>query len=76
MKPGYSKVLVHDIAVDDVGSSLDQSTMDATMMSLLSARERTRKQWTELLAQAGLTVVNFWPDVRGLEAVIEAEVAK
>lgn len=75
MKRGYSKVLVHDIALPATGASWAQTTMDVNMMAILSAHERSDARWTALLAGAGLKVVQIWRDGRGNESLIEAELA-
>ncbi|KAJ5519626.1 Winged helix-turn-helix transcription repressor DNA-binding [Penicillium fimorum] len=75
MVKGYSKLFVYDIVLPPTGASISQATMDVEMMSLLSASERTQSAWTKLLADAGLQIVNFWPDPQQYEMVIEAEIA-
>ncbi|KAJ5360888.1 Winged helix-turn-helix transcription repressor DNA-binding [Penicillium concentricum] len=75
MVKGYSKLFIYDIVLPPTGASISQATMDVEMMSLLSASERTQGAWTKLLTDAGLQIVNFWPDPQQYEMVIEAEVA-
>jgi hypothetical protein len=59
MKPGYSKLLIFDFVLPDVGAPLLGSLMDINMMTLLSGMERTRRQWTALLDSVGLEVAQF-----------------
>ncbi|KAK2685212.1 hypothetical protein QWA68_015509 [Fusarium oxysporum] len=75
MTKGYSKLFVYDIVLPPTGASISQTTMDVQMMSLLSASERTKSQWEELLTGAGLKIVKFWPDPQQYEMLIEAEIA-
>ncbi|KAM0549536.1 hypothetical protein ACHAPJ_009352 [Fusarium lateritium] len=75
MVKGYSKLFIYDIVVPPTGASISQTTMDVQMMSLLSASERTKKQWENLLDGAGFKIANFWPDPQQYEMLIEAEVA-
>lgn len=75
MVKGYSKLFVYDIVLPPTGASISQTTMDVNMMSLLSASERTQDAWERLLTDAGLKIVNFWPDPQEYEMIIEAEVA-
>ncbi|KAF5701094.1 hypothetical protein FMUND_14057 [Fusarium mundagurra] len=75
MTKGYSKLFVYDIVLPPTGASISQTTMDVQMMSLLSASERTKGQWEELLTGAGFKIVNFWPDPQQYEMLIEAEIA-
>ncbi|KAF7556310.1 hypothetical protein G7Z17_g1509 [Cylindrodendrum hubeiense] len=70
----YSKLFVYDIVLPAKGASISQTTMDVEMMPLLSASERTKRQWEELLASAGLKIVKFWPDPKEYEMLIEAEI--
>ncbi|KAG7418515.1 O-methyltransferase ATR12 [Fusarium oxysporum f. sp. rapae] len=62
MTKGYSKLFVYDIVLPPTGASISQTTMDVQMMSLLSASERTKSQWEDLLTGAGYKIVKFWPD--------------
>ncbi|KAJ5561303.1 hypothetical protein N7535_004230 [Penicillium sp. DV-2018c] len=75
MVKGYSKLIIYDIVLPLAGASISQATMDVEMMSLLSASERTRGAWIKLLTDAGLRIVNFWPDPQQYEMVIEAGIA-
>ncbi|KAF4990919.1 hypothetical protein FGRMN_8157 [Fusarium graminum] len=75
MTKGYSKLFIYDIVVPPTGASISQTTMDVQMMSLLSASERTKSQWEELLKESGLKIVKFWPDPQEYEMLIEAEIA-
>ncbi|KAH7177254.1 S-adenosyl-L-methionine-dependent methyltransferase [Fusarium sp. MPI-SDFR-AT-0072] len=62
MTKGYSKLFVYDIVLPPTEASISQTTMDVQMMSLLSASERTKSQWEDLLTGAGYKIVKFWPD--------------
>lgn len=75
MVKDYSKLFIYDIVLRPIGASISQTTMDVEMMSLLSASERTQASWEKLLTESGLKIVNFWPDPKEYEMVIEAEVA-
>ena len=48
--------------------------MDWLMMALGAVKERTEKQWRNLLGEAGLRVVGIWTLEQGAESLIEAEV--
>ncbi|POR39371.1 Atr12 [Tolypocladium paradoxum] len=75
MKKGYSKVLICDIVLPATGASAMQAIMDVAMMVVLAAHERTQAEWEKLLGDAGLKVTKLWPDPRGYETLIEAELA-
>ncbi|KAF7957958.1 hypothetical protein EAE96_003525 [Botrytis aclada] len=77
MKKGYSRILIVDLVLPDVGASVFGSLLDINMMPL-SGIERTEKHWKKLLEGEGLKVVNIqWPATAGgsrdcvLEAVLE-----
>jgi hypothetical protein len=76
MKPGYSKLLLHEMIIPDVGASPFHAMLDLTMMTINGGMERNSKQWHELLVKAGLTVVKIWApledDADGIvEAILE-----
>jgi hypothetical protein len=75
MKPGYSKLFVHELIVPSRGASTWVVTQDFNMMTLCATMERTQAQWAEILAMAGIKVVAVYPAPDGVsEGVIEAEV--
>ena len=75
MAKGYSKLFIYEVVLPPKGASISQTTMDVQMMSLLSASERTKADWEKLLADSGFKIVNFWPDPKQYETLIEAEIA-
>ncbi len=74
MQPGYSKLLINENVVPDVGAAWSITSMDWLMMALGAVRERTETQWRSLLGQAGLTVTGIWTYEQGTESLIEAEI--
>ncbi|KAM0261377.1 hypothetical protein ACHAQJ_002228 [Trichoderma viride] len=72
MKPGYSKVLINDIVLPAMGASCYQTALDCFMLQL-SGKERTEAVWEKVINEAGMKVVKIWPDGRGYESLIEAE---
>ena len=72
MEKGYSKVLINDWVLRDTGSPLFPATMDINMMSMLSAMERTEKQWRALLGSVGLRIVEIYGQGPEMESIIEA----
>lgn len=75
MTPGYSKLLINEWVLPQVGVPLLPASLDITMMVMLSGTERSETQWKELLSSVGLKIVKFWsigPENEGLiEAVLE-----
>ncbi|KAI9037170.1 sterigmatocystin 8-O-methyltransferase [Aspergillus affinis] len=60
MTAGYSKLLLHEVILPEHGASQFEGSLDLVMMAFNRGMERTRKQWRELLAKAGLQVIQFW----------------
>lgn len=75
MKPGFSKLLINEYVVPDMGAAWSVTSMDWLMMASGAVRERTEKQWRVLMEQAGLRVVQIWTYDQGTESLIEAELA-
>ncbi len=73
MERGYSKLLVNELVVPDVGASWSITSMDWLMLALGAVRERTEKDWHKLLARVGLKVTKIWTYEQGTESLIEAE---
>ncbi|KAL4998619.1 S-adenosyl-L-methionine-dependent methyltransferase [Aspergillus recurvatus] len=74
MKPGYSKLLVNEYVIPDVGAYWETTSLDLIMMQL-GSEERTERHWRSLLESAGLRVVSIWTAQRGVESLIECELA-
>lgn len=74
MKPGYSKLLINENVLEDVGAPWQQTSLDWTMMAMLVNRERTRAQWGEMLGSVGLRIEGVWSKDVSSESVIEAVV--
>ncbi|OTB08556.1 hypothetical protein M426DRAFT_7869 [Hypoxylon sp. CI-4A] len=73
MKPGYSKILFHEMIIPEQGATTFHAMLDMAMMAFNAGMERTERQWEELLGQAGLNVVQFWQPVdEGADGIIEA----
>ncbi|CAG9998313.1 unnamed protein product [Clonostachys byssicola] len=73
MKPGYSKLLIHEMLIPEEKASTFHSMLDMTMMAFSSGMERTERQWRELLNAAGFQVVKVWlPLQEDADAIVEA----
>ncbi|KAL5001374.1 S-adenosyl-L-methionine-dependent methyltransferase [Aspergillus recurvatus] len=75
LKKGYSKLLVHDHVIPEVGVHPHTTAYDLNMMVSLGSLERTEKQWTTLLEGVGYKVMNVWRSPLAVQAVVEAELA-
>jgi hypothetical protein len=73
--PDYSRLLIHEFVLPDVGCGYSEAMIDLMMMQLTDGKERTESQWHELLGKAGFKIVKIWKAVVGTTAVIEAVVA-
>ncbi|GKT69233.1 sterigmatocystin 8-O-methyltransferase [Colletotrichum tofieldiae] len=76
MKPGYSKLLIHDQVMNDDGPVHPHAAgLDIGMMLFGSAQERTEKEWESLITSAGLKIVKIWRIPSAPQGIIEAELA-
>jgi hypothetical protein len=74
MTPGYSKILVNEHVIPEMGADWEATYLDLYMMVLVSARERTESDWHNLLeTRCGLRISKFWNPGNGVESVIECE---
>jgi O-methyltransferase domain len=72
MKPGYSKLLICENVVPDVGAPWQMTSLDWVMMAMLANRERREGQWKALLGGAGLKITGIWRKDEGSESLVEA----
>ncbi|KAL4946432.1 hypothetical protein BDV06DRAFT_122027 [Aspergillus oleicola] len=75
LKKGYSRVLLNEIVVSEEKPTLAATNMDLMMLAHFAVRERTEKEWADILAQAGLKIIKIWNYPGVAESVIEAELA-
>ncbi|KAL8738332.1 MAG: hypothetical protein Q9181_000875 [Wetmoreana brouardii] len=73
MKPGYSKILIDDLVLPDVGVPPKGAFFDLSMMALETGTERTLQEWHDLLGSVGLRIKKVWSSEVALQSVIEAE---
>lgn len=74
MRPGYSRLLVNENVLPRTRAYWETSALDLVMLSLLSARQRTERDWRGLLeGRCGLRIVKIWNGGRGVESLIECE---
>lgn len=75
IRPGYSKILINEIILPDVGASDYITACDLVMMGLSGGMERTESHWRRLLASAGLRIEKIWTLDEQTESVIQAVLA-
>ena len=72
MEKEYSRLLINEFVLPDVGCDLHPALLDIMMMTLACGIERTEGQWRGLLDSVGLEIVNIWSSP-GVESVIETK---
>lgn len=74
MVPGYSRLLLNETILPDIGCPSFFAAGDITMMAVLAGLKRSRKQWIDLLESVGLKVAKIWssPYHGDYEGVVEA----
>ncbi|KAI1818467.1 sterigmatocystin 8-O-methyltransferase [Poronia punctata] len=73
MRPGYSKLLIHDMIIPERGASSFHAMLDLAMMVFNGGMERTEKMWKDLLAKAGLELVKVWMPLQAdADGIVEA----
>lgn len=74
LKKGYSKILINEIVVPDVGAQWFETSIDMLMMTCHAAQERREREWRALIEQAGgLKINKIWDVAGAIEKVIELE---
>ncbi|KAM3547888.1 hypothetical protein MY1884_009401 [Beauveria asiatica] len=74
MKPGYSKILVHENVIPTTKASWEATALDMVMLTLFSSQERNEAQWRSLLeAKAGLKITKIWKLDLPNECLIECD---
>ncbi|KAK1533340.1 O-methyltransferase [Colletotrichum paranaense] len=73
LKPGYSRILIHDQIMDDDVRAVHPhaAVFDISMMAFGAAGERTEKEWRALIESVGLRVVKIWRVPGAVQGVIE-----
>ena len=70
----YSRLLIHETVLPDVGSGLMDVLVDMTLMIGCGGMERTESHWYELLGKCGFTIVKLWRaeaiNINVIEAVV------
>ncbi|KAL8715416.1 MAG: hypothetical protein Q9220_000750 [cf. Caloplaca sp. 1 TL-2023] len=71
IKPGYSKLLIDEMVVLEIGASEKVIMRDIAMLGMSGGLERTERQWVSLLESAGLRIEKIWPVTGVEESIIE-----
>ncbi|KAH8817518.1 o-methyltransferase [Xylogone sp. PMI_703] len=76
MKPGESRLLLHENVIPDVNADWQTTALDIIMMAMVSSKERGESEWRQLIEAAGLKVLKIWRFSSTAESLIECELAK
>lgn len=52
----HSVILINDMILPETGVPSFSSTLDLVMLGACGSRERTMKEWTQILGEVGLVV--------------------
>ena len=72
MEKGYSKLLIHDVIIQEDKPSIMHTTSDIQMAILNTGRDRSEGELSHLLAAAGLKIARTFCAPGMLETIIEA----
>ncbi|KAJ5085976.1 hypothetical protein N7532_010747 [Penicillium argentinense] len=72
MKPGYSRLIIHEQILPDMNCDAEAAGMSIIMMVQMGALERTETQWRALLESVGLHTIQFNRAPVSGEGIIEA----
>jgi hypothetical protein len=75
MTKGYRKILINENVIPNKGAHYLATGLDIMMMSMFAATERTEEGWTDMLTSVGLRIVKIWTYEKGIESLIEVELA-
>ncbi|KAJ5728130.1 o-methyltransferase [Penicillium malachiteum] len=76
MKPGFSKILINENVIPETNAYWETTSLDIIMMSDFASCERTVTNWHSLVEAAGLKIRKIWTVERGVESLIECELAE
>ena len=76
MKKGYSRILINELVLPEVGGTEYEAFIDLSMMVLETGQERTKREWEVLFGEAGVRLEGIWGVEGGdgrcvIEAVVE-----
>jgi hypothetical protein len=74
MRPGHSKLFIHDLILPDTGAQEIQARFDLVTMTFNRGMERPTAQCIKLLEDAGLVNIKLWEHFDH-DGIIEAEIA-
>lgn len=75
MKAGYSKILINENVIPATNAYWETTSLDIIMMADFASTERTAGDWKSLVESAGLRITKIWSAQRGVESLIECELA-
>ena len=71
MTPGYSKILLNELVIPDIGCGVIAAQVDIAMMACCASEERSERQWQNMVGSVGLKIEKIWTDVPEAQSIIE-----
>lgn len=75
MKRGHSNILINENVIPETNAYWETTSLDIIMMADFASTERTAGDWHALVESAGLKITKIWTTQRGVESLIECELA-
>lgn len=75
MKRGHSKILINENVIPETNAYWETTSLDIIMMADFASTERTARDWHALVESTGLQITKIWTAQRGVESLIECELA-
>ncbi|KAJ5089581.1 hypothetical protein N7532_008265 [Penicillium argentinense] len=75
MKCGHSKKLINENFIPETNAYWETTSSDIIMMADFASTERTAGDWHALIGAVGLKFSKIWTAQRGVESLIECELA-
>jgi len=74
MQPGYSKLLITDAVIPEMGANLLHTTLDLAMMEM-AAEEKSEEVFRQILEDEGFIIKKIWRGIKGVDSMFEAEIS-
>jgi len=73
LEPGYSKILIQEMVVPDMGAHWQLTSLDWELLTHLGGRERTESEWRNLIESAGLKVSGIYKHPQSQDSLMEVD---
>lgn len=72
MEPDRSKLLIHEMVIQEQRGAVGTAASDIVMMATLGAKERSEDTWRILLESAGFKIHQIYRTPQSAQSIIEA----